>query len=54
VILYGHTHVQKMLSQKGKWIINPGSISRPRDGYPSYVAMKTDGNGGFEFEAKRL
>ena len=54
VILYGHTHVQKLLNQNGKWIINPGSISRPRDGYPSYVVMKTDGNGGFEFEAKRL
>ena len=54
VVLYGHTHVQKLLKGNGKWVINPGSISRPRDSVPSYVIMKTDGNGGFEFEAKRL
>ena len=54
VILYGHTHEQKLLNGNGRWVINPGSISRPRDGAPSYVVMKTDGNGGFEFEARRI
>ena len=54
VVLYGHTHVQKLLNKDGRWVINPGSISRPRDGAPSYVVMRTDGKGGFEFEARRL
>ena len=54
VVLYGHTHIQKMLSQNGRFVVNPGSISRPRDGYPSYTVLKTDGRGGFSFENKRM
>ena len=54
VVMYGHTHIQKILDRNGRWIINPGSISRPRDGAPSYVIMKTDGKGGFMFEGKRV
>jgi len=32
VVLYGHTHVVEVEMQKGILVINPGSISRPRDG----------------------
>ena len=54
IILYGHTHVQKKISRNGHFVVNPGSISRPRDGFPSYTVMTTDGKGGFSFEEKRL
>jgi len=54
VVICGHTHIQKILNRNGRWVINPGSISRPRDGAPSYVVMKTNDKGIFEFESKRL
>ena len=54
VVLYGHTHVLKILQKDGRWVINPGSISRPRDGAPSYIIMKTNDKGEFTFEEKRL
>ena len=54
VILYGHTHVQKIVYEDGIWVVNPGSISRPRDGMPSYCIMSTDGKGGFNFVGERV
>ena len=54
VILYGHTHYQSIISRDRFRVINPGSISRPRDGAPSYIIMITDGKGNFTFEEKRL
>ena len=56
IALYGHTHVKynKYISQdhlpfgmeKGLYVFNPGSISRPRDGiYPSYGILEIQ-NGG--------
>jgi len=53
-ILYGHTHVQKILKDGNTWVVNPGSISRPRDGEPSYLIMETDGKGDLSFKAGRL
>lgn len=54
VIMYGHTHIQRIEKLGDVWVVNPGSLSKPRDGFPSYVVMTTDGNGGFTFEGKRL
>lgn len=54
VILYGHTHVQKIINKDNVWIVNPGSLSRPHDGYPSYIIMQTDGKGNFEFNGERI
>jgi len=54
LVLFGHTHVQKKLERRGHIVINPGSISRPRDGFPSYTVMNTDGKGSFSFIEKRL
>ncbi len=54
VVLFGHTHKQILLERYGVYVINPGSISRPRDGVPSYTILTTNGRGGFKFENKRL
>lgn len=54
VVLFGHTHVQKLLQKDGVWVANPGSISRPRDGLPSYIIMETDGKGNFKFHKERI
>lgn len=55
VVLFGHTHCQKILNRGDYWVVNPGSISNPRDGgRPSYVVMETDGEGNFRFEGKRI
>ena len=34
IILYGHTHSRFMHQENGLYIMNPGSASCPRDGYP--------------------
>jgi putative phosphoesterase len=54
VLLSGHTHVQKLLERDGRIVCNPGSISRPRDGFPSYCILETDGSGGFHFICERV
>ncbi len=36
IILYGHTHEKLTTYQNGVYILNPGSLSHPRNGYPSY------------------
>ena len=53
-ILYGHTHKQELYGKDGVWIVNPGSISMPRDGAPSYCIMETDGEGNFFYKMERL
>ena len=54
VVLFGHTHVQKFLNKDGVWVVNPGSISRPRDGYPSYCILEAEGKGKLVFKLLRL
>lgn len=48
--LYGHTHVADNrylppLDENDSpiYLLNPGSIARPRDGYPAYAKIDTDG-----------
>lgn len=36
VALYGHTHVARVHYEDGVYLMNPGSVSRPREGGPSY------------------
>ena len=31
IVLYGHTHVSNILYEDGIYIVNPGSVSSPRD-----------------------
>lgn len=40
IVLYGHTHISKILYEDGIYIVNPGSCSKPRDGLrPSYAVI---------------
>lgn len=46
IVLYGHTHVSKILYEDGIYIVNPGSCSSPRDfGPPSYAVIDITENG---------
>lgn len=42
MILYGHTHIADMEKWEGKILANPGSISRPRRGEPSYGVIEIE------------
>ena len=40
IVLYGHTHIPKILYENGIYIVNPGSCSKPRDSSkPSYAVI---------------
>ena len=36
IIISGHTHIKDITKKEGRLFINPGSLSRPRDGALSY------------------
>ena len=33
IVFYGHTHVPDITHLNGRWLINPGSLTRPRDDF---------------------
>lgn len=39
IVLYGHTHISKILYEDGVYIVNPGSCSRPRESRASYAVI---------------
>jgi len=42
--LYGHTHQSRIEKKEdGFLIVNPGSVSRPRGGRPSYAILESEG-----------
>lgn len=44
IVLYGHTHIPRILYENGVYYVNPGSCTRPREGSPSYAVIDiTDG-----------
>ncbi len=43
--LYGHTHHASVTYENESIIMNPGSISLPRDGHPSYGVINIDPKG---------
>lgn len=45
IVLYGHTHCLSEHYRDGIHIVNPGSLSKPRDGAPSYAMIETKRNG---------
>lgn len=51
VVFYGHTHKPSVLREQGVYLVNPGSLSYPRqDGRkPSYCIMETDRFGDVHF-----
>lgn len=47
IVIYGHTHKPKMEMSDGIVVLNPGSISYPRQNgrVPTYMIMETDKKG---------
>ena len=45
IVLYGHTHIAKILYEDGIYIVNPGSCSSPREGRASYAVIDITENG---------
>ena len=42
IIISGHTHRKEIKYNNGLLILNPGSISRPRDGIASYILINNN------------
>ena len=51
VVMYGHTHVPLIEEYDGVTVINPGSISNPRQEgrKPSYIVLDVDSEGELHF-----
>lgn len=51
IVMYGHTHIPKVELSDDIWVVNPGSISLPRQEgrKPSYVVMEIDRDGEAHF-----
>ena len=49
--MYGHTHIPLIQYEQGMYIINPGSITLPRQEgrKPSYILMELDRFGEVHF-----
>lgn len=47
IVMYGHTHRPRLEQQNGLTILNPGSLSLPRQEgrEPSYIVMEIDSQG---------
>lgn len=56
IALYGHTHVPEIHEQDGIWIMNPGSLSYPRQANrrPSYGVIEIGEDGSINCEIKYL
>jgi len=54
MVMYGHKHVPKIDQTSDVWVINPGSISLPRQEgrQPSYIVMELDASDEVTFELK--
>ena len=38
-LIFGHTHVGRLGKRNGLYLLNVGSLARPRDGVPSYLVL---------------
>ena len=56
IAMYGHTHVPELTSNGGVTILNPGSISLPRqtNRKPSYIIMEIDDSGEAKYSINYL
>ena len=45
IALFGHTHSSLIKYENGVWLVNPGSVSLPREGEPSYAVIDIEENG---------
>lgn len=51
IVMFGHTHLPLIEFKDGLWMINPGSISLPRQEgrIPTYIIMDIDSKGDVHF-----
>ncbi|MHC6178623.1 metallophosphoesterase [Clostridium sp. JNZ X4-2] len=42
IVLFGHTHLSKIIYENGIWFVNPGSPSVPRDGFNSVAIISLE------------
>lgn len=56
MVMFGHTHRPLVLQKGGLTVLNPGSLSYPRqEGHrPSYIVMEMDSQGNFDIFLKYL
>jgi hypothetical protein len=56
IVMFGHTHVPMINFSDGIWIINPGSLSMPRQNgrIPTYIIMELDEAGEAHFSLNYL
>ncbi|MCR4909476.1 MAG: metallophosphoesterase [Lachnospiraceae bacterium] len=56
IVIFGHTHRPMIEHSGGLTILNPGSLSYPRQEgrRPSYIVMETDESGGAEYRVEYL
>lgn len=54
IVMYGHTHKPLVTTEYGITIVNPGSLTLPRqeNHVPSYIIMNVDDNGDATFDIK--
>ena len=54
--MFGHTHRPDIIEEDNITLINPGSISYPRqaDGIPTYIILEINDNNEFNFELKNV
>ena len=45
IALYGHTHIANTVYEDGVYLVNPGSVSHPRSGSPSYAIIDIEKGG---------
>lgn len=56
IVMFGHTHVPLLDKQKDVTLLNPGSISQPRqtNKIPTYTIMDIDADGNVTFQMCEL
>ena len=56
IVMFGHIHIPLVRSDKGVTIVNPGSISLPRQpgGEPTYIVMTVEEGCEPEYEIRYL
>lgn len=56
IVIFGHTHCPVLYESGGMTIMNPGSLSQPRqeNRKPSYIIAETDGRGKAKFQLEFL
>lgn len=56
IVMFGHTHRPVISVEENITLINPGSISYPRqdDQKPTYIIMKVDDNNNISYELKYI